>query len=61
MSKIKAKGVILKYGDTASPTTTIPQHAEVTFGARGIDLVDLTGKQLPLRRDQGKVQLGHRL
>lgn len=30
-TKIKAKGVVIKYGDTASPTTTIPQLAEVTF------------------------------
>lgn len=31
MAKIKAKGVIVKYGDTASPSTTIPQLAEISF------------------------------
>jgi hypothetical protein len=35
------------------------QDAEIAFCARGIDLVDLTGKQLALGRDQGKVQPGH--
>lgn len=31
MAKVKAKGVILKYGDAAAPTTTIPQHASVSY------------------------------
>lgn len=31
MAKFKAKGVVLKYGDTASPSTTIPQLAEVSY------------------------------
>ena len=31
MAKVKAKGVILKYGDSASPSATIPQHASVSY------------------------------
>ena len=42
MSKIKAKGVILKYGDTVTPTTTIPQHAEVTFDNGSWDRAETT-------------------
>lgn len=42
MSKIKAKGVVLKYGDSASPTTTIPQAAEVTFDNGSWDRAETT-------------------
>jgi hypothetical protein len=42
MSKIKAKGVVLKYGDTASPTTTITQTAEVTFDNGNWDRAETT-------------------
>lgn len=42
MSKIKAKGVILKYGDTVTPTTVIPQHAEVTFDNGSWDRAETT-------------------
>lgn len=40
--KIKAKGVILKYGDSAAPTTTIPQLAEVSYDNGQWDRVDTT-------------------
>lgn len=42
MAKIKAKGVILKYGDTSSPTTTIPQSAEVSLDLGAWDRTDIT-------------------
>lgn len=42
MAKIKAKGVILKYGDAATPTTTIPQHAEVSYENGQFDRIDTT-------------------
>jgi len=42
MSKIKAKGVVLKYGDSASPTTTIPQAAEVTYDNGNWDRAETT-------------------
>lgn len=42
MAKIKAKGVILKYGDSASPSTTIPQHAEVSYDNGQWDRIDTT-------------------
>lgn len=42
MAKIKAKGVILKYGDSASPTTTIPQTADISMDAGAWDRADTT-------------------
>lgn len=42
MAKIKAKGVILKYGDSAAPTTTLGQHAEVTYNNGQWDRVETT-------------------
>lgn len=42
MSKVKAKGVVLKYGDTASPSTTIAQHAEVSYDNGQWDRLETT-------------------
>lgn len=42
MAKIKAKGVILKYGDSSSPSTTIPQHASVSYDGGGWDRANTT-------------------
>lgn len=42
MAKVKAKGVVLKYGDTASPTTTIPQLADVSFDNGQWDRIETT-------------------
>lgn len=42
MSKIKAKGVVLKYGDTSSPSTTIPQHASVSYDGGAWDRANTT-------------------
>lgn len=42
MAKNKAKGVILKYGDAATPTNTIPQLAEISFDGGAWDRVDIT-------------------
>lgn len=42
MSKIKAKGVILKYGDSAVPTTTIPQTAEISMDLGQWDRMNIT-------------------
>jgi len=33
------------------------KHAEIAFRPGGVDLVDVTGEQFPLRRDQRKVKL----
>lgn len=42
MAKIKAKGCVLKYGDTASPSTTIPQHVDVSLDLGAWDRTDIT-------------------
>jgi hypothetical protein len=42
MAKIKAKGVVLKYGDTASPTTTLAQHTDVSVDLGQWDRNDVT-------------------
>lgn len=42
MAKVKAKGVIIKYGDSASPSTTIPQLAEVSYDNGQWDRQDTT-------------------
>lgn len=42
MSKVKAKGVVIKYGDSVTPTTTIPQLAEISFDAGQWDRVETT-------------------
>lgn len=42
MAKYKAKGVVVKYGDSASPSTTIPQLAEVSFDSGQWDRVETT-------------------
>lgn len=41
-TKTKAKGVIIKYGDSAAPTTTIPSLAEVSFDNGQWDRVETT-------------------
>lgn len=40
--KIKAKGVVIKYGDSAAPTTTIPQLAEVSMDLGQWDRENIT-------------------
>lgn len=42
MAKVKAKGVVVKYGDSASPTTTIAQLAEVSYENGQWDRVETT-------------------
>lgn len=42
MAKIKAKGVILKYGDAADPLTTVPQKTEVSLDLGAWDRTDTT-------------------
>lgn len=42
MAKIKAKGVILKYGDAAAPSNTIPQQASVSMDLGAWDRADKT-------------------
>lgn len=42
MAKVKAKGVVIKYGDSAAPTTTISQLAEVSFENGQWDRVETT-------------------
>ena len=42
MAKVKAKGVILKYGDTADPSTTLPQKTEVSLDLGAWDRTDVT-------------------
>lgn len=42
MAKVKAKGVVLKYGDAADPSTTIAQHAEVSYDNGQWDRIDTT-------------------
>lgn len=42
MAKYKAKGVVIKYGDSASPTTTIPQLAEVDINLGERELIEVT-------------------
>lgn len=41
-SKIKAKGVVIKYGSSATPTTTFPQLSEVGFDAGQWDRTETT-------------------
>lgn len=41
-TKVKAKGVVIKYGDSAAPSTTIPQLAEISFDSGQWDRVDIT-------------------
>lgn len=42
MAKYKAKGVVVKYGDSAAPSTTIPALAEISFEAGQWDRNDIT-------------------
>ena len=42
MARVKAKGIILKYGDSASPSTTIPQKADISYDAGSWDMLDGT-------------------
>jgi hypothetical protein len=42
MAKFKAKGVVVKAALTATPTTTVDQAAEVSFGGGDRTLIDTT-------------------
>lgn len=42
MAKVKSKGTILKYGDAATPITTMSQHAEVSFDNGQWDRIETT-------------------
>jgi len=37
------------------------EHAEIAFGARNIDLIDVAGERDLLRRDEFKMEGGHAL
>lgn len=42
MAKIKAKGVVLKYGDSSNPSTNMSQVAEISYDAGTWDRTDTT-------------------
>lgn len=42
MAKIKAKGTTIKYGDSASPTTELGQHTDVSVDLGSWDRTDVT-------------------